>query len=643
MRLASLLRRIVPVVGILGILTPLLLSRGTAAPTAAPAAPQGYRSPLDLKLAPGGQLIAVSDRTGPALHFIDPASNKLVRSATLSGKAGFVAWSADGSKAYVALHDRAAVAEVSATDAKVLREIPVGPYPNGVAVAAKSNTLLVTCVGLNNLHVIDLASGKERGRVKLVREPYAVAVSADETTALVSNLLPATPATSPQTTATVSIVNLADLSGVSIPLPPNATSVRQVAISADGKWGYTVHTVGRSMLPATQLDRGWVNTNALSIIDLAAKKHHASLLLDSLSEGASDPWGLALSKDGNTLWISIAGTHQVAKIDLGIVHKGIVGQLPAPQRKYSSPTIWDEVKADPTKREQLVNDLSALYVAGAIQRINLPGKGPRGIDLSADGSRLFVGQYFSGDVLVIDTATAKVTASVSLGAQPPLTEVRRGEQIFHDAHYTFQHWLSCATCHPNNGRVDGLNWDMLNDGIGNPKNNKNLLHAHLTAPMMWLSVREDLDHAVAAGFRFNSQVPTPQDISDTIAYIKSLTPEKSPYRGPDGQLTAKALRGKVIFEDEKVACSDCHSGDLLTRQKRANVGTHGALDHAEEVSFDTPSLVEIWRTAPYLHDGRAVDLHELFTKYNPNDKHGVTSHLNKEQIDDLAEYLLSLD
>lgn len=643
MPLGQSIKRIIPFVIAGAILTPLLLSLSTAAPTNGATALSAYHSPLDLRLAPNGQLIAVSDRTASALHLIDPVNNKIARSAALSGKAGFVAWSVDSSKVYVAVYDKAVVAEVSAADGKVLREIPVGPYPNGVAVAAKSNTLLVSCMGLHNLHVIDLTSGKEKGKVRLVREPYAVAVSADESVALVSNLLPATAATSPSTTAAVSIVNLADLSHVDIPLPPNATSVRQVAISSDGKWGYAVHTVGRSMLPATQLDRGWVNTNALSIIDLTAKKHYASLLLDSLSEGAADPWGVALSKDNNTLWISIAGTHQVAKINLETIHKGITGQLPAPQRKYSSPTIWDEIKAEPAKREQLVNDLSALYVAGAIQRINLPGKGPRGIDLSEDGSKLYVGQYYSGDVLTIDTAAGKVAGSLSLGAQPALTEARRGEQIFHDAHYTFQHWLSCATCHPNNGRVDALNWDLLNDGIGNPKNNKNLLQAHLTSPMMWLSVREDLDHAVAAGFRFNSQVPTQQDITDTIAYIKSLTPEKSPYRTADGKLTEKALRGKTIFNDEKVACAHCHSGDLYTSQKRFNVATHGGLDHAEEVAFDTPSLVEVWRTAPYLHDGRATNLHELFTKFNPSDKHGVTSHLTKEQLDDLVEYLQSLD
>ena len=59
-------------------------------------------------------------------------------------------------------------------------------------------------------------------------------------------------------------------------------------------------------------------------------------------------------------------------------------------------------------------------------------------------------------------------------------------------------------------------------------------------------------------------------------------------------------------------------------------------------TFDTPTLVEIWRTAPYLHDGSAATLREVLTVKNSNDQHGKTSQLTQQQIDDLAEYLLSL-
>ena len=73
---------------------------------------------------------------------------------------------------------------------------------------------------------------------------------------------------------------------------------------------------------------------------------------------------------------------------------------------------------------------------------------------------------------------------------------RRGEFYFNDATIGFQGWQSCASCHSSEGRVDGLNWDNLNDGIGNPKNAKSLFLAHRTPPSMALGVRADANIAV---------------------------------------------------------------------------------------------------------------------------------------------------
>jgi cytochrome c peroxidase len=71
-----------------------------------------------------------------------------------------------------------------------------------------------------------------------------------------------------------------------------------------------------------------------------------------------------------------------------------------------------------------------------------------------------------------------------------------------------------------------------------------------------------------------------------------------------------------------------------------NVGTRGARDKSS--SFDTPALIEAWRTSPFLHDGSAATLREVIVEKNKEDKHGKTSHLNEEQVDDLVAYLLSL-
>ena len=72
-----------------------------------------------------------------------------------------------------------------------------------------------------------------------------------------------------------------------------------------------------------------------------------------------------------------------------------------------------------------------------------------------------------------------------------------------------------------------------------------------------------------------------------------------------------------------------------------DVGTQNQTDKPGE-ALDTPTLVEIWRTAPYLHDGSAATLREVLVDHNPADRHGRTSHLSSSQLEALIAYLLSL-
>ena len=610
--------------------------------TAAKATP--YRSPYDLKFSPDGKMIAVSDYTAGALVVLETAGAKVTREVALKGQPAGVAWAPDSVKVYVAERNAGTVAEVDAAAGKVLRRFNVGLRPLGLALAPKRNVLVVANSVTNDVSVVDLATGKEKGRFRVPRDPSFVAVTPDETLAVVANLLPRGSAADPQTSACVSLIELETLKGAAdVRLPGGSTSVRQVAVSPDGKWAYAVHTVGRTTLPTTQLERGWVNTNAMSVIDLAGKTLCATLLLDRLSEGAADPWGVVLSKDGKTLWASIAGAHQLARVDLEGLHLLLEGK-PLPAAEGQGPRyvsdIWKEIKQDPKKRELLVNDLAALYGAGLLARTPIDGKGPRGIDLAPDGKQVALAVYFSGTVVLADAATGKQAAAVPLGPQRQNDEVRLGESIFHDATYCFQHWLSCATCHPEDGRVDGLNWDLLNDGIGNPKNAKSLLVSHKTPPTMALGVRENMEVAVAAGFRYiQFHEPKPEELKAVEAYLRSLAPEPSPYLAAKGKLSDKAKRGKSLFEG-KAGCATCHPAPLYTDLKMYKTGTRYELDRSDD--FDTPTLIEIYRTAPYLHSGEAIDLMEVLSKFNKTDQHGSTSKLSKEDLENLLEFLLSL-
>ena len=58
--------------------------------------------------------------------------------------------------------------------------------------------------------------------------------------------------------------------------------------------------------------------------------------------------------------------------------------------------------------------------------------------------------------------------------------------------------------------------------------------------------------------------------------------------------------------------------------------------------IDVPQLTNVAYSAPYLHDGSAKSLEEIWTIFNPKDTHGVTNDLTKDELNDLIEYLKTL-
>jgi DNA-binding beta-propeller fold protein YncE/mono/diheme cytochrome c family protein len=624
----------------------LLMQTTVAFPAWLVAAEEGiYRSPFDLAFSPNGKRVAVSDRTAGVLYIIEPSSDRAAKTIALQGKPSGVAWTPNGT-IVVAEYDAGTVAEVDAASGKVVRRIRVGPKPIGVAVAAKRNLLIVCDYGLHFVSIVDLKSGKERKRIPAVRQPCFAAITPDGRTAVVGNLIPFGPANDPASAAIITLIDLETLEKTKdIALLEGSSNVRRIAISPDGKWAYVAHTRGNVALPTSQIERGWVNTNVMTLIDLEKKERFATVLLDYLTEGAADPWGVTLSADGKTAWVSLAGDHQIARLDLALLHQLLAGQVDVKTMGSLDPNsgspaaLWNQIKEDPSKRNMLAYHLGALYGANVISRHNVALQCPRGLDLAPDGKRLAVAGYYSGEMALLEPDTCKVAKKISLGPQPAPDAARRGEMVFHDAMHCFQHWLSCATCHPD-ARSDGLNWDLLNDGIGNPKNSRSLVWSHKTPPTMSIGIRESMEVAVQKGFQFIQFREVEQgDLEAVWAYLRSLEPERSPYL-VNGRLGEKAAKGKRIFEDPKVGCARCHPAPLFTSLKMYDVGTKHEVDRNTE--FDTPTCIELWRTAPYLHDGSAATLKELLTRFNPEDKHGVTSHLSNEQIEALVEYLLSL-
>ena len=105
-----------------------------------------------------------------------------------------------------------------------------------------------------------------------------------------------------------------------------------------------------------------------------------------------------------------------------------------------------------------------------------------------------------------------------------------------------------------------------------------------------------------------------------------------------GSLSESARRGKEVFKT--AGCVQCHPHPYFTTKELVATGTATGLDEGKSILV--PSLVEVWRTAPYLHDGRAKTIREAVTMHNPGDIRGKTSSLNDRELEDLVNYVQSL-
>jgi YVTN family beta-propeller protein len=500
----------------------------------------------------------------------------------------------------------------------------VGHTPVAIAVDVEGGRAYVCNRFSNDISVVDVRRMKERERIPALREPIAAVLADGGRTLFVANHLPTGSANGEYTGAAVSVIDVrSGKTREPIALPNGSTGLRGIAASPDGNTVYVTHILARYQLPTTQLERGWMNTNALSIIDAAEGKLVNTVLLDDVDLGAANPWGVACTPDGSTICVAHAGTHEVSLIDRHALHARLA-DVAAGKRVT-------QVSDSP---ENVPNDLS--FLVGIRRRLKLNGNGPRG--LAVIGDMLYAAEYFSDTVgrISLNGETVHRPASLALGPQQPLTEIRKGEMFFNDADLCFQHWQSCASCHPD-ARADGLNWDLLNDGMGNPKQTKSMLLSHKTPPVMVSGIRPDAQTAVRAGIRYIQFAVRPDEDADAIdAYLTSLDPVPSPYL-KNGKLTRAAKRGEKVFNE--AGCAACHPPPLFTDLTNHNVGIADGREKGRE--FDTPTLVENWRTAPYLYDGRAATMLDVLTTCNTDDNHGHTSDLSKRELSDLAEFILS--
>jgi YVTN family beta-propeller protein len=578
---------------------------------------QTYLSPCDIDLSPNKETVYITAATGKQVLGFDKASKKITSSISLPGEpTGLVQ---QGNTMLVSGGGH--VGRIWKLEAgKVAREIITGHTPMSPVLSPNGKTLYVCNRFDNDVSFIDLESGQTLARVPVVREPVAADLTPDGKYLFVANHIPDGRADVDYVASKISVINTVTKEVKTIPLVNGAEGLRGLKVSPDGKQVFATHLMARFLVPTTQLERGWISTDALSVVNVADLSLQYTVLLDDVDQGFPNPWAIGFSNDGKTLVVSSAGNHEISLID-----------LPALTRK-----IKEEASAsDSAAHLNAHNNLS--FLSGIRKRIKLEGNGPRA--LVVDGEFIYIGNYFSDTLEVVRFSKDWNTrsATFALGPRQAITAERQGEIHFNDAALCFQNWLSCAVCHPD-ARTDAMNWDLLNDGMGNPKNVKSMLLSHETPRAMWLGVRADAEAGVRAGIRHIQFAVRPEEDAQAIdAYLKSLKPIPSPHL-VEGGLSRSAKRGKEVFKE--VGCIECHPAPLFTDLKMYDVGTTTGPD--EGLPVDVPSLVEAWRTAPYLHDGRAATIRDSITTFNHGNARGETSGLNEKQLDDLAEYILSL-
>jgi cytochrome c peroxidase len=240
---------------------------------------------------------------------------------------------------------------------------------------------------------------------------------------------------------------------------------------------------------------------------------------------------------------------------------------------------------------------------------------------------------------------------------PSDAKVALGQALFADPGLSGAGTLSCASCHvPDKAFTDGL---PTARGIGGRpllRNTPTIINsAHMPA-LFWDGRSPNLeDQALRPAMSGGEMGRHPAILADAIAadpryrpmfaaafpgepvsevtiakaiaaYERTLVSGVAPFdrwlAGDREAISPEAARGFTLFAG-KANCAACHSGWLMSDGRFHDVGledddlgrggitNNKAFDHA----FRTPSLREIGRTAPYMHDGSLKSLAEVVDHY----------------------------
>ena len=590
-----------------------------------------YKNPVNLAFRPDGREVWVACEASGSVIVVDAARRAKVAEIPVGGQATDLVFSPDGTRAYVTsrLNDSVVVIDVAAR--KVQQSFPVADEPHGIAIDPTGKTLFVMGTAFDAVSVVDVATGKETKRLAASRNPWSPALSPDGKHLLVTNALSRFV---PFRTPPMSEVTVFDVAGQRVEdrwAVPESNLLLGVAWHPSGDFALATLNRTKNLVPMTRILQGWTITNGIAVLWKGGRVDQ--LLLDEPQRYFADVTDVAITPDGKRAFATSAGTDLVAVIDV----ERLVGLV----RRTS----------DADRRDVLPNWLGA-SAEFVVARIPVKAN-PRGVTVAPDGGTAWVANTLDDSLSVIDVARDVAVARVDLGGPGKVTHTRWGEQLFHSANITFQRQFACATCHPD-GHVDGLTYDIEADGIGvSPVDNRTLRGIYDTDPFKWEGTNPSLARQCGARLAvfFTRLAPfSPEELRALNDYTVTIPRPPNRHRPLGARLTEAQGRGKVIFERTRTndgreippegQCLFCHFPPYFTDRQQRDVGTKHATDR--QAKFDVPHLNNIYDSAPYLHNGMANTLEEIWTVHNPYDTHGYTNDMTKDQLNDLIEYLKTL-
>jgi YVTN family beta-propeller protein len=578
-----------------------------------------------MDISPDGRLLLVTNSDNGSVTVVDLSTNKAVREIRVGEKPESVTWLGAGPNAAVTVYRENRVVIVDTAQGKVLHSLRVEAEPYGIVSDKDGSRAWITNEYPGLVTEIDPTVPKILRTIKVGPFVRGIALSPDEERLYVTQFY-------------TTILQVVDLKkGEAVDLwkgQPSENLCRHVTIHPRRPKAYLSHIRSRVEVA----DGSGSIFPRVSVCDLVPpteknRQRRISIAMDTYNGVyvVTNPWESAISPDGKRLYTIYAGTN-----DMNVS------------------TVLDD-------------DYKEIERFGGPVRL---GQNPRAIRITPDGKKAVVYNALDFAVSVHQADNMSKLATIPVCSPPKTPEWVRGKILFNTAlpPLTSRRWIACFSCHPD-GHHDGKVWQNP-EGLRKTPAMFGLAHTH---PLHWSADRDevqDFEYTIrgrlmqGAGLLRdrikpkNGFQPTEleehtsgrsADLDALAIYSNSFEFTLSPHVPGPGKLSEAAERGKQHFFSKEVGCASCHNGPYYTDSSLKkpyqlhDVGTGGD-DPSEKMGpkYDTPTLLGVYRTAPYLHHGKAATLRDVLTTSNKGDRHGKTSHLKPAELDDLVEFLKSL-